>query len=137
MDSSDEADAERPVQKKKTKSAKPVAPQQLDPPTAPAAPAHFRQTTLQPRITLKELAADDPLVSCQPVGPQLTPANAGGRFVLTPPDVFQVTTGGGWTGKIVSVARDAVETTKVKYHDGTRYFKFSFVLERFKPLTTA
>lgn len=112
----------------------PVSSHELEPPPA-AAPKTYRQSLLQPRVTLRECFAGDPLITQKAVEPPLTGANGAGRFVFTPAHIFGVDDAIGWIGRIVKVSRDANQTTKIKYHDKVHYFKFAFVVAEFKTLT--
>lgn len=122
--------AERRSKVTRTKARAEVA----EPPVLPAARKSV-QTQLKSRISTREVPFNDPFATCAPVDPPLTPDSAATRFVFTPADVFDSTDCAGWIGRIVSVARDKQETTKVKYHDGVHYFRFEYVQQHFKPLT--
>jgi hypothetical protein len=91
-------------------------------------------------IKLCELSETDAILAAPAVEPVLTAKNAGSRFVHVPASQFDATGIGGWIAKITKVARNADQTTTLRFKDAdgaqeTHYFKFAHVVATFKLLS--
>ena len=85
------------------------------------------------KIKPAQLERDSPLIEMPPADPPLTKANAGGRFVIAPPELWPEISCAGWCAKIMSVHRGN-GMAMVKFHDSTQHFAFSEI-EQWKPLS--
>ena len=87
-----------------------------------------------------EVAVDDALVTADAIEPPLTVQNAATRFVFVPAAQFDSEGIGGWVAKIISVARNKQQVTKLNFKDAdgktsAQYFKFDHVAATFRPLS--
>ena len=101
----------------------------------------LKQSTLPPsKIAMVEVAVDDALVTADAIEPPLTVQNAATRFVFVPAAQFDSEGIGGWVAKIISVARNKQQVTKLNFKDAdgktsAQYFKFDHVAATFRPLS--
>lgn len=100
----------------------------------------LKQTTLQPKLRLAELALGASEVTAAAVDPPLRLENAVGRFVFVPANQFGVQDISGWVGRIMKCVNDKNQTTTINFKDkdgrsSTEHFKFEHVQASFKPLS--
>ena len=89
--------------------------------------------TINFQVKIAKLEDNSPMLSKPAVDPALTKENAGGRFVLVPPEIWPDVPCAGWSAKIMSVHKGTGVAT-IKFHDSTKYFDFKKVL-LWKPLS--
>ena len=85
------------------------------------------------KIKIGPLNKEDPLLKQEAVTPELIQANAAGRMVLVPPEVYPGLSDVGWVAKVTKVDKRKGITT-VKFHDCTVPFAWSTVKE-WKPVS--
>ena len=113
----DSSDDENVREQTSARATGPAGQVQPPPKPTPPPPPPKKQAKL-PAIKAREILTSDPLYSKAGVEPELTKANAGGRFLLAPPSLWASYAQDGSGGFIGKVKRIVNTSAQIRFQDG-------------------